>query len=131
MNNFGHENTTILTHFKSIGYNLDAPYDFHQWDENTHRFERVIDPKAQLELFRQNSPITFVTADDPPVFFLHGDQDKVVPIQQSELMIVRLKDLGVPNKLRVMEGQGHGWRTPLEGELEEVLNWFNKYLLDN
>jgi dipeptidyl aminopeptidase/acylaminoacyl peptidase len=130
MVNFGHKNTTIVSHFKSIGYNLDAPFDFHQWDDSLHRFERVVDPETQLELFRQNSPITFVTANDPAVFLLHGDQDKVVPIQQSELMVVRLKDLGVPYKLRVMVGQGHGWRTPIEGELEEVLKWFDQYLLN-
>lgn len=38
--NFGTDNKTILDHFKSVGYNLDAAFDFHQWDNALNRSER-------------------------------------------------------------------------------------------
>jgi acetyl esterase/lipase len=128
--NFGTENKTILEHFKSIGYNLDAAFDFHQWDSTLNRFERVTDPRLLIEFYRRNSPLTFASQDDPPVLLFHGNKDELVPIQQSEILSARLKEIGIQHKLLVMEGQGHGWKNPLENELEQVLDWFGKYLLN-
>jgi dipeptidyl aminopeptidase/acylaminoacyl peptidase len=64
---------------------------------------------------------------------LHGSQDKVVPIQQSELLISKLKEMGVPNKLYVAENKGHGFifHNSDEIEMKEVLSWFERYLLRN
>jgi dipeptidyl aminopeptidase/acylaminoacyl peptidase len=129
--NFGVENTTILQHFHSIGYNLDAAYDFHFWSNESNRFERIEDGDSIKAILIRNSPLSHVTADDPPILLIHGDQDKVVPLQQSELMARQLKVVGVAHKLLVMKGQGHGWETPLKNELEEVVGWFNKYLIKN
>lgn len=36
------------------------------------------------------SPVTHVTADDPPTMLIHGDQDKAVPVQQSRRLVERL-----------------------------------------
>jgi acetyl esterase/lipase len=127
--NFGSENKTILEHFKSVGYNLDAAFDFHQWDNNLNRFERVSDSEIQIDFYRRNSPVTFASTDSPPVLMIHGNKDKLVPIQQSEILATKLKELGVKYKLLVMEGQGHGWKNPLENELTQVLDWFGQHLL--
>jgi acetyl esterase/lipase len=127
--NFGSDNRTILDYFKSVGYNLDAAFDFHQWDNKLNKFERVVGTEAKNEIYRINSPLTYVSSDDPPVLLIHGDKDQLVPIQQSELIAAKLKEMGVQCKLIVMEGQGHGWKNPLENELKEVLDWFNKHLL--
>ena len=127
--NFGNENISILDHFRSLGYNLDAAFDYHQWNDQLNRFERIVDPEARTEYFRRNSPLNFVSEDDPPILLIHGSKDILVPIQQSEIFAVRLKEAGVPSKLLVMEGQGHGWENPLELEIEEVQNWFGQYLL--
>lgn len=123
--NFGKMNTTILEHFHSVGYNLDAAFDFHRWHNESNRFERVDDPDAIIEYYKRNSPINFVSNDDPPILIIHGSDDRLVPIQQSKIMIEKLKDHGVSSKLLVMPGKGHGWDSPLEHEYEEVVAWFN------
>lgn len=128
MLNFGKENTNILEHFHSIGYKLDAAYDFHMWDDKFKRFERILDSVGKKEIYRRNSPLSHVSEDDPPILLIHGDQDNVVPIQQSKLMASRLAEVGVTFKLLTMKGQGHGWNAPLENETEEVLGWFDKNL---
>lgn len=127
--NFGKENTTILEHFHSVGYNLDAAFDFHRWDNESLRFERIENPETIREYYNKNSPINYVSDDDPPTLIIHGSEDKLVPIQQSEIIIDKLKESGVPCKLLIMEGKGHGWNTPLENEYSEVIDWFNLYLL--
>lgn len=126
--NFGQNNVSILDHFNSLGYSQNAAFDFHRWDDKSKRFERIIDPESQIEYYRRNSPITFVSEDDPPILLIHGDKDKLVPIQQSELITDKLDAMNVPNKLLVMEGEGHGWKDPQKDELKEVVEWFRKYL---
>lgn len=49
-----------------------------------------------------------------PIFHLHGDQDKVVPLDEnSALLAQRYRELGGEIELEVVEGQGHnmwdGW----------------------
>ena len=127
--NFGKPNTTILQHFLSQGYvRLAAPFDFHRWDPETNRFERVVDPEAQEEMFRRNSPLTHTTSEHPPTLLFHGDKDELVPIQQSDLLAQRFREVGVPHKLIVARGEGHGWR-PVDAYQVEILKWFDQHLL--
>ena len=130
MVNFGKQNRTILEHFHSRGFKADATFDFQKWSDNTKRFERVINTKDRFEYFKRLSPITHVTSDDPPVLMIHGDKDKLVPFQQSLVFDARLKEVGVSSKLFVASGKDHGWRHPVEGELQVFLDWFDDNLLD-
>jgi len=75
------------------------------------------------------SPILHVTSDDPPTLLIHGDQDRLVPLSNSQKMIEALKAKKVPAKLIVMEGSGHGFR----GESRErasnaMVAWFETHL---
>jgi acetyl esterase/lipase len=60
------------------------------------------------EVARAN-PITYVTADDPPFLILHGDQDMLVPLNQSELLAEALKKAGVAVTFEAIRGGGHGF----------------------
>src|SRR5688572_2270917 len=55
------------------------------------------------------NPITYVSKDDPPFLIMHGDQDNLVPYQQSELLRDALKKAGVPATFKIIEGAGHGF----------------------
>jgi dipeptidyl aminopeptidase/acylaminoacyl peptidase len=78
-------------------------------------------------MLRQMSPVTHVTADDPPTILIHGDQDRAVPLQQSRALVARLSDAKVPARLVVREGAGHaysGW----EGDTRLIAEWFDEHL---
>ncbi len=60
------------------------------------------------DLVRRADPITYVTADDPPFLIVHGDQDPVVPYNQSELLDAALTQGGVEHTFYTVEGGGHG-----------------------
>ncbi len=45
---------------------------------------------------RSVSPVTYIDAKDPPFLLIHGDDDKVVPVEQSHLGEAALKKAGVP-----------------------------------
>jgi acetyl esterase/lipase len=59
------------------------------------------------ELYRQASPITHVTKDDPPTLILHGTIDSTVPIDQSERLAETLNAAGVTCELDRVEGWPH------------------------
>ena len=68
-----------------------------------------------------------VTPDDPPTLIIHGDADKLVPIQQSELMVEKLKKAGVEAKLVVKKGAGHGW-AGMDKDMAQFADWFDAHL---
>jgi dipeptidyl aminopeptidase/acylaminoacyl peptidase len=78
------------------------------------------------------SPISYVSADDPPVLLMHGDADRTVPFHQSESMEAALRKANVPVKLIRIEGGDHGpdfpgAKNPPDYKAEMV-RWFETYL---
>ena len=61
-----------------------------------------------LEVAHALSPVELVGPDTPPILSVHGDQDPVVPFAQSERLHQALDRAGVPNRLHVIAGGGHG-----------------------
>jgi acetyl esterase/lipase len=53
---------------------------------------------VEARIYREASPISYVTADDPPVLLMHGEADETVPIKQSEAMEAALRKAGVEVK---------------------------------
>ena len=73
------------------------------------------------------SSVTYVSKDDPPFLILHGDQDPLVPLSQSESLNAALKNAGVESTLHVVKGAGHGF--PGLGDVNEmIVAFFDKHL---
>jgi acetyl esterase/lipase len=104
-----------------------AAFDYREVDQETNVWERVTDPGKLRQIARAISPIYHVTADDPPTLIVHGDKDTLVPLQQSESFIAKLKEAGVEGKLVVKNGAGHGW-LDFAKDIEQFGDWFDKYL---
>jgi acetyl esterase/lipase len=80
-------------------------------------------------LSAQASPVTHVSKDDPPFLIMHGDRDRVVPLEQSKILHEALKKAGVESTFHVVEGAGHGFGG--RGIMEMVQAFFNKHLKDS
>jgi dipeptidyl aminopeptidase/acylaminoacyl peptidase len=84
--------------------------------EDTHKFEsRYLDGligayPAEKELYDQRSPISAVDQLSCPVIFFQGDEDKIVPPNQAEMMVNALRDKGLPVAYVLFEGEQHGFR---------------------
>ncbi len=85
--------------------------------------------------YREASPISHVSPDDPPFLLLHGDKDVVVPYKQSVSMEKALKEAGVEAKLLTIPGAGHGPTFPGAKDppdyLGETVRWLNDHLPSN
>jgi acetyl esterase/lipase len=104
-----------------------AAYDYHKFDPKTALLERITDKDEIRTIKRKISPIYHVTKESAPTLIIHGDKDELVPIQQSELIMAKFKELGVPSRLVVKKGQGHGWVT-LPLDLPTLADWFDQHL---
>jgi acetyl esterase/lipase len=86
-------------------------------------------PKNDIEaLAKKLSPITYVSSKYPAALIVHGDDDKVVPLQQAQAMDQALAKAGVDHKLEVIPGGGHDDKTFGPGLLK-ALQWFKDKLL--
>src|SRR3954453_5968887 len=112
---------------RGILKNFKAPFDFEELDPTTKAFVPVTDPEAFRALGRKVSPVTHVSPDDPPVLIIHGDADKLVPIQQAESIGEKLNAAGVEAKLVVKPGAVHGW-PDMGGDFERIADWFDAHL---
>lgn len=101
--------------------------DVRELDPKTFRLERPAAQEEQLKLAASISPISLVTADDPPTLIVHGDADKLVPIQQAEAIVAKLKSVGVPAELLVRQGRGHDF-AGIDKDVTAMMDWFDKYL---
>jgi acetyl esterase/lipase len=79
------------------------------WDSNQVLFNLVGTKDRSAPVFRQVSPINYVDPSDPPVLIFHGNQDNLVPLEQSEILDRALTKAGVPHRLVIVEGGGRGW----------------------
>jgi acetyl esterase/lipase len=115
---------------KSAKPQFRASFDYREFNEESRLFERVTDEAKIRTIGKQISPITHVSADDPPTLIIHGDADTLVPIQQAHVIVARFKEVGVPVELVVKKGAGHGWPTILD-DTKTIADWFDKYLKKN
>lgn len=85
------------------------------------------------ELAKLANPINYIDANDPPFLIVHGDQDKVVPISQSQLLEKELKSQGVAVEFVKVSGMKHSYKgqneEPFDPKLIDMaLVFFEKYL---
>jgi len=66
-------------------------------------------PEASA-IYRERSPIFSAERITDPIAIFQGEDDKVVPKDQSERIVASLSSRGVPHEYHVYAGEGHGWR---------------------
>jgi dipeptidyl aminopeptidase/acylaminoacyl peptidase len=83
---------------------------------DTHKFEAryldwLIGPYPQSEaLYRERSPLYHAERLSRPVIFFQGDEDAIVPPNQTEAMVEALRRRGTPVGYFLFSGEQHGFR---------------------
>ncbi|MGG6269622.1 S9 family peptidase [Leptolyngbya sp. AN03gr2] len=84
--------------------------------EDTHKFESryldgLIGPYPErADLYEERAPISAVDRLSCPVIFFQGDEDRIVPPNQAEMMVEALKQKGLPVAYVLFQGEQHGFR---------------------
>lgn len=87
-------------------------------------------PWSDMDIYLKTSPMTNINKAVTPTLIQHGEFDKRVPIPNAYELYRGLQDKGVPSKLIVYKGFGHGINKPKERLAATWHNWqwINKYV---
>lgn len=65
----------------------------------------------------------------PPVLILHGDADRVVPVQKAYLLEDILKEARVPYEMHIYAGADHGFRgADRDDSIKRTVEFFDKHV---
>ncbi len=100
----------------SAGANFFGVADLGALARDTHKFEsRYLDglvgpwPQAKA-VYDERSPLTHIDGFTEPLIVMQGDEDAVVPPEQSEMIVEALAAKGVPHAFLLFAGEQHGFR---------------------
>jgi acetyl esterase/lipase len=110
-----------------LTFGVYGALDFKKWNDKTYTYDIVSDTTERNRIGREISPLYSVTRDDPPIFIIHGDADQTVPLEQSQVFIAKLKEVGVPNNYIIKKGAAHD-QSAMMPEMKQFTGWFDKYL---
>jgi acetyl esterase/lipase len=104
---------------------------------NLPDFMKVMVPAMDFDSTRAESvsPVLFASPDDPPTLLIHGDNDFVVPIWNSEKMYEALQLNQVVSRLIIYKGMMHGNSYGAKGKYyeeanREMISWFKQFLIN-
>jgi len=66
-------------------------------------------PEKKERLYRDRSPITYISQIKAPVLIVSGRHDSRCPIQPIEKFVKKLREMHHPHEFRVQEKEGHGF----------------------
>jgi acetyl esterase/lipase len=81
--------------------------------------------------YEKASPIRYVTDKTPPTCVIHGTVDMLVPVHQSDWLVEKLKEKGVPHCYSRINGWPHAMDAVLSVNKHTralSLNFFDRYL---
>lgn len=101
---------------------------------DTHKFEsqyleRLVGAyPAEIELYQARSPVNHIEKLACPVIFFQGLDDKVVPPDQAEAMVLALAKQGLSSDYITFSGEGHGFRKAenIAHALDQELQFYSK-----
>lgn len=87
-------------------------------------------PWDDPEIYWKTSPISNIAKAQTPTLIQHGENDRRVPIPNGYELRQALEDRGVPVKMVVYKGFGHGITKPKQQRavMEENEKWFAQYI---
>ena len=100
----------------SAGADLFGVADLGALARDTHKFESryldgLIGPWPQAKhVYDERSPLSHIDGFTEPLIVLQGDEDAVVPPEQSKMIVEALAAKGVPHAFLLFAGEQHGFR---------------------
>tara|TARA_B110000908_G_scaffold172748_1_gene242696 strand:+ start:13207 stop:14352 length:1146 start_codon:yes stop_codon:yes gene_type:complete len=75
---------------------------------------RIVKPDTKKEdilpLYREMSPVNYLTKDSAPLLILQGDSDTTIPVKHAYYMEEINKKIQAPVTIKIVKNSGHNWR---------------------
>lgn len=107
-----------------------APCDFRVLAADSNRLAYWLGGTraAKPDAYRIASPAAFISSDDPPMFFFHGERDLLVPARSPQRMVALLAQAGVTAEMRVIKNAGHLEALLDRASMDQALAFADKHL---
>ena len=69
-----------------------------------------MDAEEKVRLFREMSPVNFVTGDSSPLLMIQGDKDTTIPVKHAHYMQKKAESVNAPVEIMIIQNSGHNWR---------------------
>ena len=146
----GHLAATLQTHYDEGAADAPDPVDtfdcrpdfaaliypvitMKEGSTNRMSRDRLLGPAPEAALLESLSCETQVTPQTPPTILVHAQDDRIVKIENSRLMLAALQKAGVPCVLQEYPHGGHGFglistpqRPAPPGWMEVVRDWLKE-----
>ena len=85
--------------------------------------------EMSARLMTDVSPISFVSKEDPPLMQVHGDNDRIVPLQHAQRLDARLRKAGCRSELVIIPGAPHSVAGAGDHVTKRPVQFVRQYLL--
>jgi dipeptidyl aminopeptidase/acylaminoacyl peptidase len=89
------------------------------------------DPEKNREIYKLDSPITYIRSEKAPLLVLQGDNDPRVPKEEAQQVVEILRKEGRVVDAHYYPNEGHGF-VKRENQIDSIrrtIVWFDKYLM--
>ena len=76
------------------------------------------DPDDRQELYREMSPVNYLSQHSAPLLMIQGDMDTTIPVHHARHMQARAKQLDAAVEIMIVKNAGHNWRKGGDGTQE-------------
>ncbi|WP_159020765.1 alpha/beta hydrolase [Algibacter sp. L3A6] len=85
--------------------------------------------KDKLALYREMSPINYLTKKSPSLLMIQGDSDTTIPVKHAYYMEEKAKKIGIPVTTIIIKNAGHNWRK-VGKDIEPTREWIIQKTVD-
>jgi dipeptidyl aminopeptidase/acylaminoacyl peptidase len=134
----GYISAFLATHERQIFKAISVGAGISNWmtyyvNTDIHPFTRQYlkaTPWDDPAIYAKTSPMTYIKQAKTPTLIQHGEFDTRVPTPNAYELYQGLQDVGVPVKLVIYKGFGHGLNKPkaARAAMEHNWEWFEKYI---
>ncbi|WP_013630186.1 alpha/beta hydrolase [Rubinisphaera brasiliensis] len=91
------------------------------------------DSADKLSLYREMSPVNYLTALSPPLLMIQGDKDTTIPVKHAYYMEQKAVQVDAPVEIMIIKNSGHNWRrvdADIEPTREEIIERTVQFFID-
>ena len=93
-----------------------------------------LDPADKEMLYKEMSPVSYLSKDSAPLLMIQGDKDTTIPVKQAYRMQEAIKTIPAPVDFIFVKNAGHNWRSvdaPIEPTVGKIVEETVQFLLEH
>jgi len=116
----------INKRIKKLPKNIRKHIDISQ---QLYGFDPEKDSIKSLFFQKKYSPINYINANSPPTLIIHGKEDQIVPVDQSNYLKKELDSLKIESQIHIIDGVNHAFRGINRDSKDNVQIWITEFIM--